>query len=369
MSQEKNQTTVIEGIGLDALFNESPKEANLEEAPKEQKMALDSLFDNSQELIPKAEQSNSVPKKEEPKIDTKLLDKVKEYIQEGFWDDVDAEVLNEETGEMELVPITDFKEVTVEMFEALKEQQKELKSNKFKDNYISIEGLDETTKKMIELKKAGGDLTELIQTQVQYTSPLEKLNLEDEGVQADLVRQKMRYQNLDEDVIDFKIAKLKKELVLDVEARKIVEEVNSNFDKEVERRQQEQTQNVEEAKKEQKEFKKSMLTNFRELGLGNDSLIKNLVERTAEFDEYGLTDVDKSFFEVKKSNPQLFAKVAYLLSDEKGFNDFVGVKIKNDVKKETVKSILKFKPKSTSQAAVESQKKQGEGLDAFFSNK
>lgn len=369
MSQEKNQTTVIEGIGLDALFNESPKEVTQEEAPKEQKMALDSLFDNSQELIPKAEQSNTAPKKEEPKIDTKLLDKVKEYIQEGFWDDVDAEVLNEETGEMELVPITDFKEVTVEMFEALKEQQKELKSNKFKDNYISIEGLDETTKKMIELKKAGGDLTELVQAQVQYLHPLEKLNLEDEKVQEYLIREKLRNQGLKDKYVEAEIAEMKESLTLDVEAKKVIEEVNSNFTREVERRQQEQTQNVEEAKKEQKEFKKSMLTNFRELGLGNDSLIKNLVDRTAEFDEYGLTDVDKSFFEVKKSNPQLFAKVAYLLSDEKGFNDFVGVKIKNDVKKEVVRNIVKFKPKSTSQVAVESQKKQGEGLDAFFANK
>lgn len=369
MNQEKNPTAVIEGIGLDALFNDAPKEVKEEKTVEEKKLPLDSLFDNSQDLFQKPQEQEPIQKKaapkEEPKADTTLLNKVKEYIGEGFWEDVDVEVVNEDTGETELIPITDFKEITSEMFEGLKEQQKELKTNKFNDNYISVEGLDATTKKMIELKKAGGDLSELISIEQKHINPLNKLNLEDERVHEYLISEKLRSQGLDEDIIAFKINKLKKELTLDVEAKKVITEVNANFEQEVDRRKQEYQLEAEEAKKEQKEFKKSMLSNFRNLGIGSDSLIKNLVDRTAEFDEHGLTDVDKAFFEVKKSNPQLFAKVAYLLSDEKGFNDFVGVKIKNDVKKETVRSILKFKPKSSGQAE-ETVKKSTGGLDALF---
>jgi len=360
--QEKNQTQVLTGDGLSALFDDAPQEPKLETVVEQPKLPLDVLFTEEPTTTPLQTQTTPTQSKVEEPKQSVYLDKAKEWISEGFWEDVDIEV--EVDGEVTLVPLQDLTEITPEIFETLKEQQKELRSKKIKDKYIEVDGLDDTTKRMIELKKAGGDISELIQTEVQYVHPLQNLDLENEQVQEYLVREKLKSQGLKPQYIEAEIAEMKENVSLDLEANKIIEEVNTNFARVVEQKQKEHLEKVEQIKEEQKNFKKSMVSTFRDLGLQKESLVKTLTDRVASFDENGLTEIDKAFFEAKK-NPQLFAKVAYMLTDEEGFNELVGVKIKNDVKKETVRNILKITPRTSTTSAVEPLKKD-KGLDSLF---
>ena len=363
MTTEKNQPEVIEEKSLDSWFDmvdkpEETKEENKVEVP------LDSLFNDEPPtpiLDDKKVNEVIVPEK----VDNTFAKHAKFLLDKGYWEDVDIEIEDPETGEKKSVSISDV-EMTPELFEQIEESQKELKEADLKSKYVSVEGLDETTKKMIELKKAGGDLRELIQLEAQYVHPLKGLDLDDEGHQEYLVRQKLVSQGLDNDVIDYKVHKLKTDLTLDTEAKKIYDEVDTNFQDVVEQKKQEQLAQIEAAKEDQKQFTKTIKDTYKGLNITNENLLKGLVEKATKVDEYGLTDADKLYFESKK-NPELFAKVNFLLNDEKAFNEFMGVKIKNEVSKDTFRKLVTLKPKTATQKQEQSKKSSNE-LDNIFDN-
>ena len=370
MTEEKNQSQVLQNVSMDALFDDAPPTVELTSKVEEVKLPLDNLFeevkvdDNKAPEVKK--QTEEVKTNESPQVNV-YVDKVKEWIEEGFWEDVDIEIENE-AGEKELVPITDIKDLTPELFAQIKEQQNELKKQDLDSKYVSVEGLDDRTKKMIELKKAGGDLSELIQQEVQYVNPLNGLDLDDERIQEHLIRQKYNSLGWKPKHIEAEIEELREAMTLDLEAKKIIGEINTNFDKVVEQKREEQLNQIEEAKKSQKEFKKTMVEAFRSLDLKNDNLVKSLVEATANYDEYGLAEIDKAFFEAKSSNPELFAKVAFLLTDEKAFGEFSGVKIKNKANTEVLRKVLSISPKATNLASAEPKKKLTGTMDDLFDN-
>jgi len=344
---ETNQTTILEGNDLQNFFNDTQTEVK-EEVVTE---TMTNFFSQQDDTLFDKKVETPVP--EEVKIITpsfNYTDLVKEYIEDGEWEDVELEL---EEG-AEPVILSELKEITPELFKSIRAAQKQLKDEKLKSNYISIEGLDETTKKLIDIKKKNGDITELLQIQAEFVNPLQGLDLDNEKVQEDLVRQKYSYQGIDADIIEMKIKKLKENVTLDLEAKKVAEEINSNYSKIVEQKATERQKEIEESQEEQKKFKKSMTEAFREFEL-KDSLVKNLVDYTAKFDETGLSEVDKMFFQAK-SNPALFAKVAFMLSDEKAFNEFMGVKIKNKANVDAVKTILKINPRATNAAQTTANK-------------
>jgi len=367
---EGTETKVLEGDALQNYFNlenaastKTEESASLEEFfEKEEKIETPTTpVVETKEVVTEAKTKTAETTPAAPKTSI-YSDLIKEYIEDGDWTDGAIEI-EDENGEVKQVNLLDLSDVTPEQFKQIKAGQKALRDEEFKSKYISVEGLDENTRKIIELKKAGGDTRELFQMQAEIVNPLDNLDLDDERVHEYLVRQKLSANpDLDQDDIDNKVRKLKANFTLDTEAKKIISEVNHNFGLAIEQKQKEHAAIVEKVQEEQKVFKKQMTQTYKDLKL-NDNIVKNLVENTSKFDEYGLTNVDKAFFEAKK-NPELFAKIAYLILDEKGFNEFQGVKVKNDVTKETLKTIFKISPK-VSKTSITSQ----EGsLENYFEN-
>lgn len=364
---EENETKVLEGDALMEFFNKE----NAVVEKKEKSDSLEAHFEkeNTTEEITPEPKSEVKPTSAEAKTKpveapkpSVYTDLIKEYIEEGDWTDGAIEIEGEE-GEVVQVNLLDLKDVTPEQFKQIKAGQKALREEELKNKYISKEGIDENTLKILEIKRAGGDTRELFQMQAEIVNPLDSLDLDDERVHEYLVRQRLSTNpDLDQEDINNKVARMKANFTLDTEAKKIITEVNTNFGLAIEQKQKEHTASVERAQEEQKEFRKKMTQTYRELKL-NDNVVKNLVENTSKFDEYGLTNVDKAFFEAKK-NPEVFAKIAYLILDEKGFNEFQGVKIKNNVTKETIKTIFKISPK----AANASSASQEASLEKYFEN-
>ncbi len=349
------ETKVLEG---DSLLDFFTKEEGGDITPGDTPTTLEDYFESPEESTkkPELDKPTEVAKpaptadtaKPTPVVEAKTniyTELIKEYIEEGDWEDGAIEV-EDEKGETITVNLLDLADVTPEQFRQIKAGQKALKEEELKSKYISKEGIDENTLKIIELKKAGGDTRELFQMQAELVNPLDRLDLNDERVHEYLVREKLSANpDLDQDDVDNKIKKLKANFTLDAEAKKIIAEVNTNFGAAIEERKKEHQVAQEKIQEEQKAFRKQMSQTYKDFKL-NDSVVKNLVDNTSKYDEYGLTNVDKAFFEAKK-NPELFARIAYLILDEKGFNEFQGVKIKNDVKKETIKTIFKISPKAS----------------------
>lgn len=353
---EEPTNGVLEGNSLEAFFSGTykPVEETIEETPKiedffKDETSTDVATTNKEDITPPVTnpQSSTTPS---------FYDSlVKEMIEDGDW--IDGEI---ELEDGTAVLLSEINNVTPDLFKQIKESQKAIKEEEFKSKYISVEGLDDTTKKMIELKKAGGDITSLLQAEAQYVHPLKGLDLDSDDVQAYLVAQKYMSMGLDQDIVQMKIEKLKKDSQLDLEAKKIIDEVNSNFDAHVESEKNKQLELKRQIDEEQKTFRKTISESFKNLGLEKETLIKNLIEKTAKFDDNGLTEADKLYFESKK-NPELHAKIAFLLSDEESFNKFYTQKAKLETKKDDVRKILQISPKSSST----SSKKQAP-VEEFF---
>ena len=362
MSTEKsNSPEILSGNALENFFSNPDSTVETEVVEEITDENLTSFFDSkTEDFVPAEKEPTPTPKEtvvETPKNNF-YSDLVKEYLEEGEWKDLEL-VLKE--GE-EPVALSDLKDITPEVFRQVRAAQKQMKEEEINSDYISVKGLDETKKKMIELAKAGGDVRELVQVETDFVHPLKDLNLDDEKVQEAIVRQKLATQ-MPAKYIEAEIKDLKDNLLLDVEAKKVVDEVNTNFDKLVETKKSEQLAQIQSIKDEQKEFRKKMTETFRSLEL-KDTLVKDLTDKTSKFDENGIAEVDKMYFQAKE-NPEFFAKVAFLLSDEKAFNEFQGVKIKNNVTKEAIKTILKITPKTSTNSAVTPAKK-GDEIEQFF---
>lgn len=356
MEQPKNE--VLSGNSLEAFFNDS----YVEPTPQEEATPDIGNFFNEEETPQEITPSQTTPTevKTEPTTTTSTSsfydNLVLEMINDGDW--IDGEI---ELEDGSAVMLSEMKNVTPELFKQIKESQKALKEEDFKSKYISVEGLDDTTKKMIELKKAGGDITPLLQAEAQYVHPLKGLDLDDDNVQMSLVAHKYRNMGLDEDIIQMKIEKLVKDSQLDLEAKKIITEVNNNFEAHVEAEKNKQLELRKQIEEEQKSFKKSVTESFRNFGLEKESLVKNLIDKTAKFDEYGLTEADKLYFESKK-NPELHAKVAALLVDEETFNKVYTHKAKIETKKAETIKLLRVNPKASTTSSATKQTP----IDEFF---
>ena len=266
---------------------------------------------------------------------------VLEMINDGDW--VDGEVELEDGSS---VMLSEMKGVSAEVFKQIKENQKQLQKEDFDKKYISVDGLDETTKKMIELKKAGGDITPLLHAEAQFVNPLKGLDLDDDRIQAELVAQKYFNMGLDQDTIDFKIKKLIKDNQLDTEAHKIVSEVNKNYDAYVEAEKNKQVEIRNAQIEEQKVFKKSITEVVKNLGIEKESVTKKLIDTITKIDDNGLAELDKLYFESKK-DPEKHSKLALFLADADTFYKIITHKTKLETTKGDVNKLFKISTKAS----------------------
>lgn len=356
-NQEETKTQVLDGDALSAFFAGEEQQ----EATQVIEAKIEDFFKTEEEETKQEESPKIESKKETPK-DNIYASKIKDYIEEGFFSDADIEV-EDENGETVKIALSELKDVTPEMFTIIKEEQKRLNAEEIGEKYVSVEGLDERTKKMIELKKAGGDLSELIQEDIQYTNVLAGIDLDNEQVQENLVRQKLQSQGLKPKYIEAEIAEMKENLTLDTEAKQIVDNYNSYYDNLLEEKKKEQLSKIEVEKEQQKVFKKSLNEIYRELKLP-ENISKVLLDNSTKTDEYGLTNTDKLYFDAK-ADPKTYAELSFFLNNKEKFKEFLGIKVKNETKLDTVRKIISLSPKALKTSADTSNKKTNE-VDEFF---
>ncbi len=362
---QKNETSVLTGNSLEAFFTEESPEKNSEQVSTEETAGLDDIFNVKKQTENPPEKPPVQEETITPQSNSYYYDNViSDFLEEGEWEDMVIET--EVDGEVVETPLSELKNVDKETFQEIKKHFKQLKDEEFKEKYISVEGLDETTKRMVELKKKGGDISSLIQAEAQHVHPLKGVDLEDERVQEAIVRQKLSASGqLSQATIENEIKTLKANLELDKKSNEIVEEINTNFNRFVEAEAKRQESEIEAQKQQQKEFRKTLSETIKNLDIKEEKVVKSLLDASTKYDSNGLSDVDKAFFEAKQ-NPELFTKIAFLLTNEELFDKHMGVKIKNKATLGEVKKILNLRKKSsTEQTQI---KKKEKGLESFFND-
>ena len=337
-------------ITLDDIMNQSMEQVETTEVENKE-ITLDTLLETPKEeaVVAETPKTEELPKQEDTQTKTTVWGElIKDHLEDGEWKDA---ILNIDGKEVKL---SELEEVDKKTYKRIQQTFDQKKKEEDKGKYLSTEGLTEEDIKLFELKKKGEDISEYLRFEQEYVHPLKNLDLDDERVQEDLVRRNLAYKGDDPEEIDLKIELYKKRLILDVKAEEAVKLVDDLYKKTVNEKVEERNKEIAEYEVKQKEAKKATIEKYKEFGL-DEKTYKPLLEAGFKVDN-GLTEADKIYFNAKNDNPELFAKVLYLLKNPKQYEEFFGTKIKNQSALENI-SIISTIDKKVSTAEQEQTKK------------
>ena len=254
--------------------------------------------------------------------------RAKTYLENGRWEDANI-LLGEEE-----IAISALTEIDEELFFQIDEAQEKRRTKVLEEKYINKDDLDETTQKLNEISLAGGDITELIRAYDKYVHPLEGLDLESEQVQEAIVRQDLTQLNIDESIIDLTIEKYKKDLVLTEKAKTIVDNINNAFNKVLDEKQKEATNEKQAQIKKQQDFRENLTSAYKENKI-EDKEIKKLVAFATGVDSQGNKEIQKEFDKLLE-DPKTAMDLIFYLYNTESFLKFKGAKQDRKQKLETL---------------------------------
>jgi len=334
-TQQPPQTISLEDIATKAF----------EKAPETTPTLAEQMLPTPPEVVtpPKIEDVVTQPTVEGQVKATRYSEKIKNLIEDGFLEDVSITIDDKEVFISEIdIQDKDTYESILEGIKAEKRKQRE-------EKYISKEGLDETFLKIVETRKAGGNVNEIIQENVSAIDQLSSLKntldsfeVEDkdkEQLAINIVAQNLQQKGLSNKVIQAQIEDYIESGSLETEASTILDSHLELHGQAIEQKKQIELQRVEKEKEDFKTFKKTISSTYKEFGLP-ESMQKVLVENATKLDEYKISNTDKLYFEAQQKNPDLYSKVNFLLNNPKEFEKWISGKSVTDAKKEIIKSSI-----------------------------
>ena len=220
-----NSEAIHEINEIKVVVNEDEKTP---EELEEERLAVEAAATAAEEAAEAArlaEEKEAKKNKKQESIDKQgFAKRAQSYIESGRWEDAVIEIEGQE------VAISSLDDIDEDLFFLIDEKQEEERATKLKEKYINLDDLDDKTKKLNEIALAGGDITELIKVYDEFVNPLEGLDLDDELTQEAIVRNDLARLNIDKTIIDITIEKYKADLVLDVKAEQVVNNINQAFD-------------------------------------------------------------------------------------------------------------------------------------------
>lgn len=320
------ETTTLEGQDKNIL--PEPPKSSVEDAP-----------------LPDVEDKVETPPTPRQKSDNKYKEKLRDLISDNVIEDFAVDVVGE-NGETTQVLASELKSVDKDLYKTLIDSYKEAKTKSIDEKYISREGLDEFTEKIIEVKKAGGSLAEAIQPNIKAVEQIsdikERLNNSEpnEALQTavNIVAQDLQRKGLSERVIQAQIKDYVDNLEIDVIANEILDSHLISHKEDIEYKRQEELGRITKQREDQKNFRTALIAEYKELGI-SDNLKKVLVDNATNQDSENITNTDKLYFEASQ-DPKKFAKVNYMLNNLESFEDFISHKKVLMNKAQNLKSII-----------------------------
>ena len=340
---------------------------SLEDNDKKEEIETDITLDNDDDEGDKSKDGDPNPddlekdkKKEEPKepetkislndSDNTYLDIVKERLDSGEWEDL---VIEDEDGNE--VKLSELKDIDKDTFKALEKEIKTQKDTEFKDKYVSVDGLDEVKKRLINIVKEG-DLAlakELFKNPAALQEPFQGYDNDNDDHNEDVLDwyyQKALGHSPKEASALVKAAK--EDLTLDIKAQKIVEYQRVQFYNNLKNREK---QILEEKAKEQetiKEYRKTLSSELKQEGL-SENLTRKFVDVATKTDSTGNYEID-TIYDEWMSDPKKAKELIYFMLDKENYLKKATATVKKDVQLDTLKRIKIVQDSSR----VEKQKKE-----------
>jgi hypothetical protein len=301
------------------------------------------------------EKKKDEPKEPETKIslgnsDDTYLDIVKERLDSGEWDDL---VIEDEDGNE--VKLSELKDIDKDTFKALEKEIKTQKDTEFKEKYVSVDGLDEVKKRLINIVKEGDlDLAKaLVQNPAALQEPFQGYDNENDDHNEDVLDwyyQKALGHSPKEAAALVKASK--EDLTLDTKAQKIVEYQRNQFYTNLQNREQKILADKAKEQETIKEYRKNLSTELKQEGL-SENLTRKFVDVATKTDNTGNYEID-TIYDEWMSDPKKAKELIYFMLDKENYLKKATAAVKKDVHLDTLKRIKIVQDGSK----VEKQKKE-----------
>ena len=295
-----------------------------EETPKEEK---------SKEEEPKAEET---PKEEEIVFseETNYDVLIKELVDLGEWDS-DFVITDDEGND---VSITDLKGTDKETFQAIKDAIKETKDKEFKSKYVSVDGLTETQKSLINIIKSG-DLEkaeELFKNPAQLQEPFQGYDSSNDTHNINVLAYHYKQQGFSDKKIQSLIKVAQEDLTLDTEAQAVVEQYRDGYKNHLSSIEKE----AEEAKKQEEEriksYRKDLMLNLKEDV--SETMARKFVDVATKYDKDGNLEID-TIYDEWMSDPKKAKELIYFMLDKESYLNKAKSAVKTEVQKDFLKKV------------------------------
>lgn len=279
-------------------------------------------------VVPKATEDTELPtptpEPKAPEVPVKLetdhAKKLKGLIEDGFLENF---AINYEGEDLYLDEIQD---LSKEGYDEILKGWKEEKEKQKKEKYVSVDGISERARKLLEIDRAGGDISEIIRENVTAISQLEGLrdNISEEKVQINIVGNDLMNRGISQKVAEAQIRALIDEGDLETQATEILNGHLRIHNDAIETKRVAELDKVEKKKQGIKDLKKDLSSTYKEWKVP-ETIAKQLLDNATKMDEYDISNTDKLYFEAQK-DPQRFAEINYFLNNPEEFKKFISSK-------------------------------------------
>jgi len=367
MPQENQTSTLDTALSFDDLqkgFSFSPPDETTPETPELTFEPLDLSGEKKDEEIvdPPAEEK---PEEKDPEFkplnletpkDNFYTNLLKKKLEKGLWEDV---IIKEGETETKLSEIED---LTEEEYLKLEEDQLAIKNEDIKEKYISIDGIAEEKKLILEIVKNGGNLAELFQNEQQLEKPFDESkgwDLENEKHQESIAYQHYLSQGNTPNRAKLLVEEDKKEFVLDSVAKQIVDFHQKAYSDNLNEINKKLIEDKAAEKENLKVYRSELTKKYKEDKVPEHD-IKKLVDAATKEDQNGEFAVD-TIYETKMKDPIEASELIFFLTNKEQYlqQKMLETKVKTNLS--TMRTINRA-PKDAAQKVAPKEEKQESGF-------
>lgn len=318
---------------------------------------------NNEEVTPPVLEQEEVttPKAEEPEptvevtleaAPTLYSELAKEKLASGEWEDVLIEVDGKE------VKLSELDTVDKDTYSQIQETFKKDREEELKTKYVSVEGLNETQKALINIIKTG-DLEkakELFEQPQQLQEPFQGYDSENDKHNEQVLS--WYYSSLGhspEEVVAL-VNTSKQNLTIDDKAQKIVEFQKAQFKENILKKDKELQEEKLAEQEKIKVYRKDLIGSLKEEGI-TETMAKKFADVATKYDSDGNLEIDNILDDIL-SDPKKAKDLIFFALDKEGYLKKATNEVKKDVQKDILKkvSIIRDTAKTASTKEEETQK-------------
>jgi hypothetical protein len=229
-------------------------------------------------------------------------------------------------------------EMDSETFQKIVEQELAYQKEEANKGKISIEGVSDYTKRLIEIEQKGGDTLKLLQVKEAYSDPLANLDLTTKQGQVDAIYLRKKAQGSTDKEINILIKGLEAEGILEEEAIQAESELKALIDQQFENEKIRAEKVAAEREETMKKFKKDFKDKLSEKFTLNDNMKSKLVTNLTKKGEDGKYQLDNAYL-AAMSDPETATELVLFLSDREEFIKQITTKAVQKTQLESAKKL------------------------------